>query len=271
MPELPEVESTRRSIAPYLAGKKIVKILIRNYQLRWPVSTELLKELPGRQILRVDRRAKYLLLGTDAGTMIFHLGMSGRLRILSANTQILKHDHIDLVLESGQCLRFNDSRRFGALIWTLEQPEQHPLLQALGPEPFDPQFSGIYLYNRAKRRAIAVKTFIMDSHLVAGIGNIYANESLFRAGIHPLRPANRVILSEYEMLVTMIRKVLNEAIYLGGTTLRDFVNGDGEPGCFQQYLRVYGRSASSCTTCGEVIKECRVSQRVTYFCGHCQI
>jgi formamidopyrimidine-DNA glycosylase len=271
MPELPEVESTRRSIVPYLAGKKIIKIVIRNYQLRWPVPTELLKELPGHQILRVDRRAKYLLLGTDAGTMVLHLGMSGRLRVVSANMQVLKHDHIDLVLDSGQCLRFNDSRRFGALIWTREPPDQHPLLRALGPEPFDLQFSGIYLYNRAKRRTIAVKTFIMDSHLVAGIGNIYANESLFRAGIHPMRPANRVMQSEYEILVNMIRKVLKEAIDLGGTTLRDFVNGDGKIGHFQQYLCVYGRSALSCTTCGTAIKECRISQRVTYFCGHCQI
>jgi formamidopyrimidine-DNA glycosylase len=270
MPELPEVETVRSGIAPHLTGQKVVQVIVRQPRLRWPVPNELTTALLGQTIQSVDRRAKYLLLRTDAGTAILHLGMSGRLRILPATAPLLKHDHVDVVLASGRCLRFNDARRFGAVLWTRESPERHSLLRTLGPEPFDEAFSGGYLHRRARGRATAVKVFIMDNHVVVGVGNIYANESLFAAGIHPLRPSGQVTLAEYERLVAAIREVLSEAIRQGGTTLRDFVGGEGEPGYFQQYLHVYDRRSSPCVTCGEPIQRCRIGQRATYFCPRCQ-
>lgn len=270
MPELPEVETVRRGIAPHLTGQRVVQVVVRQPRLRWPVPDELATEMSGQTIQRVDRRAKYLLLRSDAGTALLHLGMTGRLRILPAATPPLKHDHLDLVLASGQCLRFNDSRRFGAVLWTREPPEGHALLQALGPEPFAEAFSGAYLHRRARGRIPAIKTFIMDNHIVVGVGNIYANEALFAAGIRPLRPAGQATLAEYERLATAIREILSEAIRQGGTTLRDFVGGEGEPGYFQQYLRVYDRGALPCTACGEPIQRCRIGQRATYFCPRCQ-
>lgn len=271
MPELPEVETVRRSIAPHLTGQQIVRVVVRQPRLRWPVPEELASELTGQTVRRVDRRAKYLLLRTDAGVVLLHLGMSGRLRLLPAETPLVKHDHADLVLASGQCLRFNDARRFGALLWAREPPERHPLLRALGPEPFDEGFSGAYLRQQARGRGAAVKTLIMDNRVVVGVGNIYANESLFAAGIHPLRPAGRVTEAEYARLATAIREVLSEAIRQGGTTLRDFVGGRGEPGYFQQQLQVYGRPALACPRCGQPIQRCRIGQRASYFCPHCQI
>ena len=270
MPELPEVETVRRGIAPHLIGEIVTEVVVRQPRLRWPVPEELARQLPGQTIRRVERRAKYLLLRTDAGTAILHLGMTGRLRLLPADAPLQKHDHVDLALACGQCLRFNDSRRFGALLWTAEPPEQHPLLQGLGPEPFDPVFSGAYLHRRAVGRAAAVKTFIMDNHVVVGVGNIYANEALFAAGISPLRPASQVAKAECERLAVAIRGILAEAILQGGTSLRDFVGGDGEPGYFQQSLRVYDRHALSCATCGQPIQRCRIGQRATYFCPRCQ-
>ncbi|MEI2772575.1 MAG: bifunctional DNA-formamidopyrimidine glycosylase/DNA-(apurinic or apyrimidinic site) lyase [Candidatus Competibacter sp.] len=270
MPELPEVETIRQGIAPHLVDQRVVRVNVRQPRLRWPVPDALAVELPGQTIRRVDRRAKYLLLHTDAGIAIIHLGMSGRLRIFPADTPPSKHDHVDVILASGQCLRFNDSRRFGAVLWTQEPPERHALLQTLGPEPFDEAFSGAYLQQRAQGRILAIKPFIMDNHIVVGVGNIYANEALFTAGIHPSRPAGQVTLAEYERLVTAIREVLSEAIRQGGTTLRDFVGGKGEPGYFQRYLRVYDRRALPCTACGEPIQHCRIGQRATYFCPRCQ-
>jgi len=270
MPELPEVETARRGIAPHLTGQTVIRVVVRQPRLRWPVPEELAAVLPGQAIKRVDRRAKYLLLRTDVGTAILHLGMSGQLRILPADTPPRKHDHVDLVLASGQCLRFNDTRRFGALLWTPEPPEQHPLLEQLGPEPFGDAFSGAYLHQRAQGRIPAIKIFIMDNHVVVGVGNIYANESLFAAGIHPLRPAGQVALAEYERLAVAIREILSEAIHLGGTTLRDFVGSEGEPGYFRQYLHVYDRCSMSCTACGEPIQRCRIGQRATYYCPRCQ-
>jgi formamidopyrimidine-DNA glycosylase len=270
MPELPEVETVRRGIAPHLTGQIVTEVRVRQPRLRWPVPEELGTTLPGQVIQQVDRRAKYLLLRADTGTAIIHLGMTGRLRILSANAPLQKHDHVDLVLASGQCLRFNDSRRFGALLWTVEPPERHPLLQTLGPEPFDQGFTGRYLHQRAQGRALAVKTFIMDNHVVVGVGNIYANEALFAAGINPSRPAGRIALAECERLVEAVREILGEATRQGGTTLRDFVGGEGEPGYFQQYLRVYDRYALPCVSCGEPIQRCRIGQRATYYCPRCQ-
>lgn len=270
MPELPEVETVRRGIAPHLTGQIVTQVVVRQPQLRWPVPEELAIRLPGQMIQRVERRAKYLLLRTDAGTAILHLGMTGRLRILPTDTPLQKHDHVDLALADGHCLRFNDSRRFGALLWTPEPPERHPLLRTLGPEPFDFAFSSAYLHQRAQGRRSAVKTFVMDNHIVVGVGNIYANESLFAARISPLRPAGLVTLAEYERLTAAIREILSAAIQQGGTTLRDFIGGDGEPGYFQQSLCVYDRYSLSCIACGEPIQRCRIGQRATYYCPCCQ-
>ena len=270
MPELPEVETVRRGLAPHLTGQVVTGVVVRQPRLRWPVPDELAAQLLGQIIQRVERRAKYLLLRTDAGTVILHLGMTGRLRLLPAATPLQKHDHVDLALASGHCLRFNDSRRFGALLWTAEPPERHSLLQALGPEPFDATFSSIYLYQRAQGHTSTVKTFIMDNRIVVGVGNIYANEALFAAGISPLRPVDRLTEAECDRLVVAIREILTEAIRQGGTTLRDFIGGDGEPGYFQQSLRVYGRHGLPCAACGQPIHRCRIGQRATYHCPRCQ-
>jgi len=270
MPELPEVETVRRGIAPHLIGQKVVRVVVRQSRLRWPVPEELAATLSGQIFQRVERRAKYLLLHTDAGTVIFHLGMTGRLRILPADAPYQKHDHIDLALADGHCLRFNDSRRFGALLWTAESPERHALLQALGPEPLSEGFSGCWLHQRAQGRALAVKSFIMDNRIVVGVGNIYASESLFAARISPLRPAGQITLAEYEQLAQAIRAILEDAIRQGGTTLRDFVGSAGKPGYFQQQLCVYDRYRLSCRVCGEPIDRCRLGQRSTYFCPRCQ-
>lgn len=270
MPELPEVETVRRGIAPHVTGQMVTQVVVRQPRLRWPVSESLATMWPGRIIQCVDRRAKYLLLRTEVGTAIFHLGMTGRLRILSADTPAGKHDHVDVRLANGQCLRFNDSRRFGAVLWTAEPPEQHPLLQTLGPEPFDATFSGAWLHQRAQGRILAVKPFIMDHHIVVGVGNIYASESLFASRISPLRLAGQITLGEYERLAEAIRAILGQAIRQGGTTLRDFVGGNGEPGYFRQQLCVYDRYQLTCRICGERIDRCRLGQRSTYYCPHCQ-
>lgn len=270
MPELPEVETVRRGLAPHLIGQTVAAVAVRQPRLRWPVPEELAARLPGRTIERVERRAKYLLLGTDAGTVIVHLGMTGRLRLLPAATPPQTHDHADLTLTDGRCLRFTDSRRFGALLWTMEPPERHPLLRTLGPEPFDPAFTGAYLRRCGQGRRPAIKTLIMDHHIVVGVGNIYANEALFAAGINPLRPAGQVTEDECERLAAAIQDVLAEAIRHGGTTLRDFVGGDGQPGYFQRSLRVYDRRGGACAGCGQPIQRCRVGQRSTYHCPNCQ-
>ena len=270
MPELPEVETVRRGIAPHLVGQTVVQVVIRQPQLRWPVPNELRTQLPGQTIRQVERRAKYLLLRTDAGTLLIHLGMTGRLCIVPTTTALQKHDHADLYLANENCLRFNDSRRFGALLWTTQPPEQHPLLQALGPEPFDTAFSGAYLHRRAQGRISAIKTLIMDQQVVVGVGNIYANESLHTAGIDPRRSAGSVSLNEYQRLTEVVRATLEAAIAQGGTTLRDFVGGDGKPGYFQQSLRVYARHLAPCITCGQAIQRCQIGQRATYYCPHCQ-
>lgn len=270
MPELPEVETVRRGIAPHLTGQTVVEVIVRQPRLRWPVPADLAAMLPGQVIQRVERRAKYLLLPTAAGTLLIHLGMTGRLRILPAATPLQKHDHVDMLLADGHCLRFNDSRRFGAVLWTVEPPDQHPLLHALGPEPFAAACSGAYLHERAQNRILAAKAFIMDQHIVVGVGNIYANESLFTAGIHPARPAGQITLAEYERLAVVIRDLLTEAIRQGGTTLRDFVGGKGEPGYFQQALRVYDRRGLPCAVCSEPIQRLRIGQRATYYCPQCQ-
>ena len=270
MPELPEVETTRAGIEPHTRGHTVSRVVIRNRQLRWPIPSRLPRELEGRTITSVSRRGKYLLLHTEAGTAILHLGMSGSLRMVAAGDAPQKHDHVDIVLDNGQALRFHDPRRFGCLLWTRKDPLQHELLASLGPEPLGEAFSGEYLFQRAQGKKVAVKSFIMDSKVVVGVGNIYANEALFRAGIHPKRAAGRISLARYRQLATAIVEVLGEAIAQGGTTLRDFVNSEGKPGYFQQTLAVYGREGEACLHCGAPLHCSRLGQRSTYYCNHCQ-
>ncbi len=270
MPELPEVETTRRGIEPHVKGRRVTGVVVRQRRLRWPVPRALERALPGQVIRAVERRAKYLLLVTDAGTAIVHLGMSGSLRLVPADSAPGPHDHVDLVLDDGNCLRLTDPRRFGALLWTRTDPTRHRLLRDLGPEPFDAAFDGAWLYRRSRGRRVAVKSFLMDSHTVAGVGNIYANEALFLAGIHPARPAGRISRQRYERLAKSVRDILQQAIARGGTTLRDFVGGDGRPGYFQQTLRVYGRAGEPCMQCGAPIRATRIGQRSTFYCPRCQ-
>lgn len=270
MPELPEVETTRRGIAPHILSTSIAGLVVRESRLRWPVPGNLPGKVAGQVIQAVRRRGKYLLLDTDAGTLIFHLGMSGSLRLTDPNHPPRKHDHLDLIFGNGLCLRFHDPRRFGCLLWTEEAPETHPLLANLGPEPLSEDFTGQYLHKLAGGRNLAVKLFIMDSHNVVGVGNIYANESLFRAGIAPARPAGRISLARYERLAESIRTVLEASIAQGGTTLRDFVNESGNPGYFRQTLQVYERANEPCRRCGSRIRQGRLGQRATYWCGQCQ-
>lgn len=270
MPELPEVETTRRGIAPHVEGKAIQQIIIRQPNLRWPVTESLQHELTGQPINAVSRRGKYLLFATPPGTMLVHLGMSGNLRIQTSSDAIRKHDHIDFVFSDQLILRFNDQRRFGAVLWTSAPIAEHELLKSLGPEPLSDDFHGQLLYGLGQNRKTPVKSFIMDSHVVVGVGNIYANEALFMAGIHPARPAGNISLARYQKLADCIRQVLGNAIQQGGTTLRDFVNASGKPGYFQQQLSVYGRNGLPCPNCANALAEIRINNRSTVFCRHCQ-
>ncbi len=270
MPELPEVETTRRGIESHIIGQQVSSVIVRDRRLRWPVPRAFEKSLSGQAILAVRRRGKYLLLATENGTAILHLGMSGSLRILPAETQPGKHDHVDIIFENTTALRFTDPRRFGSIHWTRNNPLQHPLLRELGPEPLQEDFNSDYLYKRSRGRKLSIKAFLMDSHTVVGVGNIYANEALFLAGIHPKRPAGRISQQRYTTLTDCVKTVLQDAIEQGGTTLRDFVNSSGKPGYFQQTLAVYGRGGEACQTCGTIIREIRLGQRSTFFCGKCQ-
>ncbi|HET7395489.1 MAG TPA: bifunctional DNA-formamidopyrimidine glycosylase/DNA-(apurinic or apyrimidinic site) lyase [Gammaproteobacteria bacterium] len=270
MPELPEVETTRRGIEPHLLGHVIIGLTVRERRLRWPIPRTLLKTLPGQQIEAVTRRGKYLLLQTAAGTAILHLGMSGSLRVLPDSTPPQKHDHVDIVLDNGFLLRLRDPRRFGSLLWTTTDPSKYKLLRGLGPEPLSDEFSGDHLFEASRRRKVAVKSFIMDSHVVVGVGNIYASETLFLAGIHPQRAAGRISELRYGLLADCIRKVLTAAIKAGGTTLRDFVREDGAPGYFRQHLRVYDRAGQPCERCRTLIVASVTGQRATYYCPRCQ-
>lgn len=270
MPELPEVETARRGIEPHLLGRIVTAVTVRERRLRWPVPHALARELTGQAIRSVTRRAKYLLLNTAAGTAILHLGMSGSLRVLAADTPPLKHDHVDLVLDSGRLLRLRDPRRFGTILWTRGDAQRHALLKDLGPEPLEDGFDGDYLFARSRGRKLAVKLFIMDSHVVVGVGNIYASEALFMAAIRPGKAAGRVSRAEYAALAKAIKKVLAASIEAGGTTLRDFMREDGEPGYFLQRLRVYDREGKPCYRCGAPIKQTVTGQRSTYYCPSCQ-
>ena len=270
MPELPEVETTRRGIRRALRGRRITEFVLRNHKLRWPVDRALAKILPGQRVRDVRRRAKYLLIELDRGTLIAHLGMSGSLRVLPTDAPWLKHDHYELRLDKGGCLRFNDPRRFGSLHWVTGDPLEHPLLAGLGPEPLDRGFGGAYLAGRARGRKVAIKQFLMDQRVVVGVGNIYASEALFRAGIHPRRAAGKVSAERFERLADGVRTVLGEAIRQGGTTLRDYVSADGTPGYFRQKLFVYERDGQPCRRCRTPIRKLAQGQRSTYFCPACQ-
>jgi formamidopyrimidine-DNA glycosylase len=253
-----------------MAGRSVTGMVIRERRLRWPVPRGLPARLAGQRILDVRRRAKYLLIDLERGTLIAHLGMSGSLRILPADTPPLAHDHYDLVLDSGSCLRFNDPRRFGCLLWVTGDAGQHRLLARLGPEPLEKGFDTAYLASKARGRRVAIKQFLMDQQVVVGVGNIYASESLYRAGVDPRRAAGRVPRAKLERVVAAVREVLGAAIRHGGTTLRDYVNADGAPGYFRQDLFVYERAGQPCRRCGSAIRQLVQGQRSTYFCPACQ-
>ncbi len=270
MPELPEVETTRRGIAPALLGHRVVNLLVRDRRLRWPIAAHLETVLRDRRVLRVERRAKYILIGFDHGTLILHLGMSGSLRVLDAAAAPRVHDHWDLVLDSGRALRFHDPRRFGSAHWTEEDPLRHPLLVDLAPEPLSPAFDAAYLVRATRKRSVAIKQFIMNSRAVVGVGNIYASEALFRAGISPRRAARHITREQARALTQAIKDVLGEAIEVGGTTLRDYVNTDGIPGYFRQRLYVYERGGLPCRICRSPVKHFVQGQRSTYWCAACQ-
>jgi len=269
MPELPEVETVRRSLAPHLRGRRLIAAVVREARLRWPVPADLETRIRGRQILGLQRRGKYLLMQLDDAWLIIHLGMSGNLRLLPADTPVRKHDHIDLLLEGGQVLRYHDPRRFGALLWTPD-PAGHPLIASLGVEPLSEEFDGACLHALCQGRSSAIKQVIMDAHLLVGVGNIYANEALFHAGVDPRTPAGRLSRPRCARLAAAIKETLMRAIEAGGSTLRDFVDGHGNPGWFQQTYRVYGRAGQPCTICGSLIRTLRQNARATYYCPRCQ-
>lgn len=268
MPELPEVEVSRMGISPHLVGQVIQSLTFRTPKLRWDIPAEL-KRLEGETIQSISRRAKYLLIETNAGTAIVHLGMSGSLRVLDADFPAAKHDHVDLKLTNGKILRYNDPRRFGAWLWCAPG-ESHKVLEGSGPEPLTDDFNAQYISEKAKKRTLALKQFIMDNKVVVGVGNIYANEALFTSRIHPLRPANKVSLTEWQVLTENIKSVLATAIEQGGTTLKDFAQADGKPGYFAQELQVYGKAGKECPNCQSLIEEQKIGQRNTFFCGECQ-
>ena len=269
MPELPEVETSRRGIEPHIVDTTISRVVIRDRRLRWPVSRAVDRNLPGQTVTSVGRRAKYLLINTGKGTAILHLGMSGSVCILDIDTPASIHDHVDIEFDTGLMLRFRDPRRFGSLHWS-RQPLSHRLLIDLGPEPLGDAFDGEYLWRKSRGRSVSIKQFIMNAHIVVGVGNIYASESLFMAGINPRRAAGRIAKHRYDALADAIKDVLSKAIKAGGTTLRDFYGGDGEAGYFQQQLEAYGREDEPCRRCNTPITAIVQGQRSTYYCKRCQ-
>jgi formamidopyrimidine-DNA glycosylase len=280
VPELPEVETIRRGIEPHVVGRAIENVIVRDRRLRWPIIKGFEKKLAGRRIGAVDRRGKYLLLdlGAPAGAaggnhdrVILHLGMTGNLALFEGERAVRKHDHLDLRLSGGLTLRFNDPRRFGAALWWPASHPTHLLLKHMGPEPFAPEFSADYLARLARKRSAPVKNFLMDGRIVVGVGNIYAVEALYRAGIRPMRQAGRVTRAEYAKLVEAVRAVLNDAIAAGGTTFRDFRDSNGEPGYFVQKLFVYDRAGQPCRRCKTPIKRLVIGQRSSYYCPKCQV
>lgn len=270
MPELPEVETTRNGIEPHILGRTLRQVVVRNRQLRWPVPDGLEQILSGRKLLTLTRRGKYLLMRFSHGTAIWHLGMSGSLRLVDAHQMPQKHDHIDWIFSRDITLRFHDPRRFGALLWTELPIEEHTLLAHLGPEPLEDVFDGYYIYQKTRGRKQAIKVWLMDARNVVGVGNIYANEALFASGVHPLKSAGTLSQAKCDRLATSVKEILNYSIRRGGTTLRDFVGGDGKPGYFAQELNVYGRGGEPCNKCGKILMEKRLGQRSTVYCPQCQ-
>lgn len=269
MPELPEVETTRRGIAPHLEGRTVTRLVVRERRLRWPIPEDLAIQIEDQTFSQIRRRAKYLLMDIGGGSLISHLGMSGSLRLVPVGTPAQKHEHVDIELDSGMALRYTDPRRFGAMLW-VKAGEVHPLMAKLGPEPLSELFDGERLYQLSRGKSSAVKPFIMDNAVVVGVGNIYASEALFAAGIDPRREAGRISRARYLRLAVEIRRILTYAIERGGTTLRDFTGGDGQPGYFQQELFVYGRGGELCKLCGSTLSEVRLGQRSSVFCRGCQ-
>jgi len=270
MPELPEVETTLRGISSHVINTPFTRITIRNPKLRWPVPHELAAQLLQQRVTKITRRAKYLLFSVNQCTIIIHLGMSGSLRIVASETPYDKHDHVEFCFANGKALRLKDPRRFGAVLWTCEPINEHPLLNHLGPEPLTDEFNSDTLFNLSRNKTMAVKQFIMNSKIVVGIGNIYANEALFASGIHPGRAAGKISKKRYKQLCINIKRILEQAISQGGTTLKDFVGGTGKPGYFKQELLVYGRKGLPCVQCRKTLKEIRQGNRSTVYCTHCQ-
>jgi formamidopyrimidine-DNA glycosylase len=269
MPELPEVEITRRGLLPLL-NQTVKNVVIRNASMRWPIPAHLPQTLANQKLISLNRRAKYILAEFECGTLLLHLGMSGRISLLDRNYPPEKHDHFDIAFENGCVLRLRDPRRFGAVLWAGLQPNNHALLAPIGPEPLDHVFNAKYLHHELRSRSAAIKIAIMDSHLVVGVGNIYASESLFRARIHPEMPAKNLTLKQCEKLVSEIKLTLNAALEAGGSSLRDFFGVDGNIGYFQQEYFAYGRTDEPCKICSKPIKCIRLGQRSTFFCQKCQ-
>ena len=270
MPELPEVETTRLGVSPRIVGRRVAELHVYDRRLRWPVPSDLAKRLRGRTIDKLERRSKYLLFRIGPDTLLVHLGMTGSLRVFSEAPARRAHDHVDLVLDDGTTLRYRDPRRFGAMLWVRGPAEAHPLLRSLGPEPFDSAFDAAYMWRALRKRKAAIKHALMDNRVVVGVGNIYANESLFRAAIRPGVAANRLSKARITRLVDEIRHVLSEAIAKGGSTLRDYVDSRGEAGTFQLEYFVYDRQGEPCRVCGTTIRLVRHGQRSSYYCPHCQ-
>ena len=270
MPELPEVETTRRGLLPHVVGRRIRSVVVRNRGLRWPVARDLERHLEGEEIIDVRRRGKYLLFDCRRGHLLVHLGMSGRLTLVPDGSPARAHDHVDLRFEGARSLRLTDPRRFGAMLWVSGRAEDHALLKGLGIEPFDRDFSGRALLERARGRRVAVKQFLMDSRVVTGVGNIYASEALFHAGIHPLRSVGRISRTRWDRLAACVRSTLERALAAGGTTLRDFASAEGHAGAFQDQRAVYGREGEPCPKCARPIRALRQGQRSTFYCPSCQ-
>lgn len=270
MPELPEVETTRRGLLPHLVGRRIRGVVVRNANLRWPVPDDLARRLRGEKVLAIRRRGKYLLFDCRKGHLLVHLGMSGRLTLVPEDLPARRHDHIDVQLEGRQALRLTDPRRFGAMLWLSGPAERHALLKGLGLEPLEAAFTGEALHRKASGRHVAVKQFLMNARIVTGVGNIYASESLFHAGIHPSRSSGRISRPRWDRLAAAVRATLESALAAGGTTLRDFASADGRPGHFQYQFSVYDREGKPCRVCATPIRALRQGQRSSFYCPACQ-
>lgn len=271
MPELPEVETTLRGILPFVKSQVVSKILIHNANLRWPIDNTLPKILKSQKLLSIFRRGKYLILSFKKGHLLLHLGMSGSLRILAKDAQLEKHDHFEMIFNNKKSLRLRDPRRFGSVLWTTDPWQQHKLICKMGPEPLSEEFDDQTLYKKSRNRTVTIKSFIMNSHIVVGVGNIYASESLYVAKINPNKAASKISKQKFILLTQAIKKILTDAIEQGGTTLKDFSSPEGKPGYFAQQLNVYGKKGEPCPNCNKSITQKTINQRATYYCTKCQV